>query len=1132
MFEHEQSMTSVVDAFARWVVSAPGAVAVRCGGRSLSYAELDAASDRLACALVERGVGAESRVGLLLERSADVVVAMLAVLKAGGAYVPVHASYPEERLRQVLAQAGVCVVLTDRDVSEVGGVSALAVGSAPSGVVALPGWVPAQSLAYVMFTSGSTGVPKGVAVTHDDIVALAADGRWRSGAHGSVLFHSPHSFDAATYEVWVPLLNGGTVVVAGAELSASVVRDAVASGVSSVFMTKALFDLLAGEDPGCFAGLGEVWTGGEAASGAAMGRMLEHCPDTRLVHVYGPTETTTFAVCGALDSTDTAAATVPLGTAMDDTTAYVLDTSLRQVGVGVTGELYLGGSGLARGYDGRADLTAERFVADPFGRGGRLYRTGDLVRWREDGRLEFLGRGDGQVKIRGFRIEVAEVEAVLARHTSVGRVSVQVREDRPGVKRLVAYLVAADGGDLDSGAVRVHASALLPEYMVPSAFVVLDELPLTVNGKVDRKALPAPASEAAEEYVAPRTAAEETLAGIWADVLGLEQVGVHDDFFALGGDSIAALRAIGRVRAALGGDLSSRTLFDHPTVERLATALAPSSGAGTPGGNAEPVITRADRDGLLPLSPGQERLAFLADFAPDDTSYNTGLALRIAGDLDHRALRTALTGLVARHEALRTTFDGHHQHVHDDIPVPVRTADLTAEPAATRDETLRRILQDEQAVPFDLSRGPLVRVLTVRLGPDEHVLALSLHHIVTDGWSMGVMVRELGALYTAALRGEQPKLPEITLDYADFATWQRARSESGVYEEGVRHWREALAGLEPLELPTDRPRPAVRTSAGALHTFEIPAVLADRLKAAGRERGASLFMALTAVTQLLLSRYTGRQDIAVGTVTSGRERPELADLVGFFVNTLVLRTHVDEAQGFGALLSAVRETTLDAFAHQDVPFDRVVDAVEPERDPSRSPLFQALVVLQNSLGLDGSFAGLPARRTHVPRTAAKFDLSWEFWEEQGGGLAAELEYNTDLFDAVTVERMCRHWLFLAGVVAAAPEESLSRVVLLDSRERDLALGEWAGPGVGSGGRSVVELVAERVGVVPGAVAVVCGDVSLTYGELWARVEVLAGRLVALGVGVESRVGVSLPRSADLVVAVLAVLRAGGAYVPL
>ncbi|WP_342342629.1 condensation domain-containing protein [Streptomyces scopuliridis] len=712
-------------------------------------------------------------------------------------YVPLHGSYPEERVREVLGRSGAVVVVTDRGLGEVGGVPAVGVDAGPVGDAALPVRVAAGSLAYVMFTSGSTGVPKGVAVTHGDIVALAEDSRWSSGAHERVLFHSPHSFDAATFEVWVPLLNGGTVDVAEADLSASVVRAAVARGVSGLFLTKALFDVLAEEDPGCFAGLGEVWTGGEAASGVAMGRVLDACPGTELVHVYGPTESTTFAVCGPVGGVDTEGTTVPLGGPMDNTSAYVLDDVLRPVGVGVSGELYLGGAGLARGYDGRAGLTAERFVADPFGSGERLYRTGDVVRWRPDGRLDFLGRNDGQVKVRGFRIELGEIESVLSRHAAVGRVSVIVREDRPGAKRLVAYLVPSSG-ELDVPLVREHAAGLLPEYMVPSAFVVLDELPLTVNGKVDRRALPAPDAEVAADYVAPRTDVERLLCQVWAEVLGAERVGVHDNFFARGGDSITGLKVVTRVQKPLGCELSTRTVFDHPTVSAMAEAVAR---AQTPGHAHAPSpatsIAPVPRDRELPLSYGQERLWFLDDFTPGGVEYNTGLALRLTGDLDLAALRAALDGLTARHEALRTTFGGGVQTVHPTLTVPLRAVDLSTENDADRPHALDKVLRTEQSTPFDLAAGPLFRVLTVRLGAEEHVLVLSMHHIVTDGWSMGVVTRELGTLYAAAVREEEADLEELSVQYPDFAVWQRERQADDAQTQQLSYWRQQLDGLEP-----------------------------------------------------------------------------------------------------------------------------------------------------------------------------------------------------------------------------------------------------------------------------------------------------------------------------------------------
>ncbi|MFD5753100.1 amino acid adenylation domain-containing protein [Streptomyces sp. NPDC127033] len=1124
---------SIVDSFGHHVASSPGAVAVECGGVSLTYGELDARAEGLARVLCAGGVGVESRVGLLLERSVDVVVAMLAVLKAGGVYVPLHGGYPEERVRDVLGRSGSVLVVTDRGVDRVGGVRAVAVdsGQVGEGRAVLPE-VSSDSLAYVMFTSGSSGVPKGVGVTHGDVVALAADSRWSSGAHERVLFHSPHSFDAATYEVWVPLLNGGTVVVAEAELSVGVVRGAVGCGVTGLWVTAALFGVLVEEDAGCFAGLREVWTGGDAVPAVAAERMLAACAGTVLVNGYGPTESTTFAVCGAVGVGDVVGGSVPLGRVMDNTRGYVLDGVLRPVGVGVPGELYLGGAGLARGYDGQGGLTAERFVADPFGSGGRLYRTGDVVRWRADGRLDFLGRGDGQVKIRGFRIELGEIEAVLARHGSVGVAAVVAREDRPGVKRLVAYVVA--DGDLDVEGLREYVAVLLPEYMVPSAFVVLGALPLTVNGKVDRRALPEPVFEAGDEYVAPRTETERALAAVWAEVLGVERVGVEDDFFALGGDSISSLRVTSRIRTVLGAGLTPRALFDHPTVARLAQAVRPQP--------EETGIAPAPRTaGGLPLSFAQERLWFLDDFARDGVEYNVVSALRLTGDLDRDALLTAVSRLVARHESLRTTFDSVDgrgvQIVHDSVEVPLQTAAL--------DDALAIAV----SMPFDLRTGPLLRVLLADVSEQEHVLVLAMHHIVTDGWSMGVITRELSAFYTAAVRGEEPGLDVLPVQYPDFAVWQRDRLAAGTtLDDDLTYWRTQLDGLEPLELPTDRPRPAVRSAAGALHAFDVPEELTERLVRAGQREGASLFMVLTAVTQLLFARYTGRADIALGTVVSGRERAETEGLVGFFANTLVLRSRVDESCTFGAFLAEVRSTVLDAFAHQDVPFSTLIETLSPERDTSRTPLVQAMLVLQNTPRAGFDLPGVRVEEFLPPRDTAQFDLHLEFQPGARGGLEA-VAVHSDLFDGATIARMVRHWLSLADLLTAdvLTAEPLTAEPLtadvpvarplreydpLSADERARLLDTWnesGDPGIPA--VSPLAMFEERARATPHAPAVTYEGTTIGYGELDTRAARLAAHLAARGVRPESRVGLVLPRSVDLVVAVLAVLKAGGAYVP-
>ncbi|NUV78281.1 non-ribosomal peptide synthetase, partial [Streptomyces fungicidicus] len=1090
---------TVPAAFAERVAATPEATAVECDGHTLTYAALDARATRLAQVLAGHGVDAtaESRVALLLERSADVVVAMLAVLKAGGAYVPLFAGYPDERIRQAVEASGATVIVTDaalRDRAARTGLPVAETGTAPLRTTPVPPSARPDSLAYVMFTSGSTGVPKGVAVTHADITALAADHRFTGGAHDRVLFHSPHSFDAATYEVWVPLLNGGSVTVATGDLTTATIRQAVTDGVTALWITAALFGVLVEEDPECFAGLKEIWTGGDAVPHHAAHTLLAHHPDLTLVNGYGPTETTTFAVTGPLTAEDVASGPAPLGTPMDDTLAYVLDGALRPVPVGVPGELYLGGSGLARGYHGRARLTAERFVADPHHPGRRLYRTGDLTRRRPDGRLDFLGRTDTQVKIRGYRIETAEIETALLAHPAVTHCCVLAREDRPGTKYLAAYVVldqdVAGAADL-AGGLRAHLAGSLPEYMVPAAFTVVDAIPLTVNGKVDRRALPAPVLTGdAEAYTAPATPTEQALAALWSEVLGAGRIGAHDDFFALGGDSITSLKVTSRIRTALRTHLTPRALFDHPTVARLAAEIDAREEA------AEAAVTPAPRDGLLPLSFTQERLWFLENFTPGGVEYTVTGALRLTGTVDPGALRTAVAGLVDRHESLRTTFASVAgrgvQVVHETMDVPVRTA-APADAAA-----LDALLRAEAAEPFDLTAGPLVRVLLAEVpgtgaahGTEpEHVLVLAMHHIVTDGWSMGIVTRELSELYASAVRGTAPVLPPLPVQYPDFAVWQRDRLEGEGLDRQLAHWREKLDGIEPLELPTDRPRPAVRTSAGAVHSFEVPAALAGRLAEVARDGGASLFMVLTAVTQLVLSRYTGQRDIAVGTVVSGRERTELENLVGFFVNTLVLRTRIDATASFGQLLDDVRTTTLDAFAHQDVPFSRLIEELAPERDTSRTPLVQALVALQNAPGGSFDLPGLRVTDQPIPREAAQFELSLHFQQSEDGGLAAVAEFNTDLFDAATVAQLCRHWLVLAGEAASAPALPLAQLTMADAGEP--AADDAEAP---RAFRSVVAMIAEQAAQNPRAVALLHESTRLTYAELGRRSDQLARHLL-------------------------------------
>ncbi|WP_331449310.1 amino acid adenylation domain-containing protein [Streptomyces prasinus] len=984
-----------------------------------------------------------------------------------------------------------------------------------------------------MFTSGSTGEPKAVAVRHRDVAALATDSRFTGGVCERVLLHSPVAFDAATFEVWAPLLNGGCVVVAPPRpVDAALLRDLVRDGgLSALWLTAGLFRLLAQDAPDCFAGLRQVWTGGDVVPAAAVRRVLSACPGLTVVDGYGPTETTTFATSFALTDAAAVPDTVPIGHPLDDMRVHVLDGRLRPVPPGCAGELYLAGEGVARGYLGRPGDTAARFLADPAGPPGtRMYRTGDLARRRPDGTVEFLGRADDQVKIRGFRVEPGEVEAVLAAHPGVADVAVLAREDRPGARRLVAYVV----GPKDLTELEESARRSLPDYLVPSAFVALPALPLSGNGKVDRAALPAPAPANGDRSgapAAPRTDAERRAADVFAEVLSVERPGVEDDFFQLGGDSILSIRLAARLSEAFGTDLSPRAVFTHPTPAALAALLTgqPSDGTAPPTPTA---IVPVPRDTPAPMSYAQQRLWFLEEFAPGSGEYTTALALRLRGRTDVPALTAALRALVERHEALRTTFDtvdGHGvQHVHPAPEVPLTLHDLSAAAETERAARLEELLEAERARTFDLRRGPLLHAGLVRLSDEEHVLTLTLHHIVTDGWSTGVLTGDLAHFYRIQLGAEEGALPPLPVQYADYAHWQRG---SGT-DDHLAYWKEHLAGAETLDLPTDRPRPPVRTHDGATVRLVLPRGTARRLVQVGRDRQSTLFTTLVAAAQTYLARLTGGRDITVGTVTSGRDRPETQNLVGFFVNTLALRSRVAPDRPFPEFLTEVRETVLDAFAHQEAPFERVVDEVQPVRDTSRTPLFQVMVVLQNAPAAHLDLPGVEVTDVDTDLRHAAFDLTLEFAETPAGELHGLLTYNTDLFDRATAERMADQLGTLLTAVADDPERPVGALPLATDETLKAVLDQGRPTARPVPAATLPELFERQAARTPDAVALSDADGrELTYAQVERAANRLAHRLIARGVGPERVVALALPRGAETAVAQLAVAKAGGAFLP-
>ncbi|WHX16504.1 non-ribosomal peptide synthase/polyketide synthase [Streptomyces malaysiensis subsp. malaysiensis] len=1114
--------------FAEQVARTPDAVAVVCGGREVSYGELDAWSNRVARWLVGQGVGAERFVGVVLPRSVELVVALLGVVKAGGAYVPVDPEYPAERKVHILGDARPVLVIDD--------VADLAAADAYSDE-------PVEEVrelshpAYVIYTSGSTGRPKGVVVEHRSVGAYLERAREvYPDASGTALLHSSVAFDLTVTALYTPLVSGGRVVLG--ELDE---RAGEAGRPSFMKVTPSHLGLLEAL-PEEVSPSGTLITGGEALVGEALASWRAAHPDVTVVNAYGPTEATVNCADFRIEPGQTVAGgAVPIGRPFWNTRAYVLDAGLRPVPPGVAGELYIAGVVLARGYLGRADLTAERFTADPYGPvGARMYRTGDVARWNADGQLVYVGRVDDQVKVRGFRIELGEIQAVLRGHPEVAQAAVVVREDRAGDQRLVAYVVA-DSNVSDAG-LREHTAGLLPDYMVPSAFVTLDALPLTPNGKLDRRALPAP--DYGPEMAmgrAPRSRREEILCGLFAEVLGVESVTIDDDFFRLGGHSLLATKLVSRIRSVMDAELPIRQLFETPTVAGISTALATD-------GVRRRVTVADPRPERIPLSYAQQRLWFLNQFEGPSATYNAPVALRLTGHLDRDALRLALGDLVARHESLRTVFtedtDGSRQIV---LPTDEVRTELPV--VETDERRLDADLAEAAARPFDLAAETPFRAVLFAVAEQEHVLLALTHHIVSDAWSRTPLARDVAAAYAARVTtGEAPVREPLPVQYADYSLWQRdvLGDESDPGSEISRqlgYWTSALEGLpDQLELPYDRPRPSVATYRGDRIPFQVSPELYARISEVAGEAQASPFMVLQAGLAALLTRLGGGTDIPIGTPIAGRTDTSLDELIGVFLNTLVLRTDTSGNPSFAELLDRVRETNLSAYAHQDLPFERLVEVLNPERSLARHPLFQVLLTLNNTDyqgaldSLDG-LPGLTAERQQVETSVAKFDLAFGFTEShdengQVRALNGVLEFSTDLFDRATAHTLTKRLIRLLTEAVAEPTAPVSRVDLLDEAEVRSLLWDWNDTVCEVPGRSVVELFEERVVGSPDAVAVVAGGVSLSYRELDVRAGRLAGLLVGRGVGPECFVAVALPRSVDLVVALLAVWKAGAAYLPL
>lgn len=1146
---------SVQSLFENQAAARPDAIAVVCGDRRLTYAELNERANQIAHGLNRMGVGRGALVGLCVDRSVEMVAGLLGVLKAGAAYVPLDPENSMARLTFEVSQAGIAVVLTQEK-----WLQRLPTTETPVHCLDFHDWtftnepsnnphraVHPMELAYVIYTSGSTGVPKGVAVTHLGVLNYTDFICRALPAESNLNFATVSTLgaDLGNTVIFASLASGGCLHVIGYDRATDGrqfgdycakhpidVLKIVPAHFQSLLTTAEGGEVL----PRRLLVLGgDVLSPGLADQVTAAGRC-------RVLNHYGPTETTIGCLTFPVDPRHEAAtlsATVPIGRSIDNAEAYILDERLDPVPVGVPGELYLGGAGLARGYLGRPDLTAQRFIPHPLASepGSRLYKTGDLARFLPDGTVEFLGRTDFQIKLRGYRIELGEIEACLTEHVAVQQAVVTARANQAGERYLAAYIIPRDSAGEPAGW-REFLKERLPDYMIPTALVCLPALPLNQNGKVDRALLPDPEAYLASSrrYVAPRNPAEEMLTGIWETILKRDRIGIHDNFFDLGGHSLLATQVMARVRSVFRVEVPLRTVFEATAVAKLAEAIEKAKRGEHDGNHAPPPIVPTVRNGPIPLSFAQQRLWVLAQLDPDSVAYNIPIALRVRGQLDLDALQNSFNAVIRRHEALRTVFQTctgvPMQVVAESLALSVPLIDLRHLASEAREEAAVRLAAVEAQRPFDLKYGPLLRVNLIRIDESEHVLLLTLHHIVSDAWSAQVLVREVTLLYAAFVAGEQPSLPDLPLQYADFSQWQHAWMSDAVLERESAYWKASLGGDLPiLDLPTDRSRPALQSSRGALLTRLMSLDISNQVVELSRRMGATLYMTLLTGFVLLLHRWTGQRDLIVGTPIANRTHNELESLIGFFVNTLAIRTQVPRGATVADMIGRVRATCLDAYSHQDMPFEKLVEVLQPKRDIGRSPIFQVMFDLQNAPAAELNVPGLDFTPLEIDNTMAKFDLSMTVQETEMG-LSCSIEYNRDLFEETTIMGMLAQYEHLLKGMAAEPDSEVSRVHLMSQENRERIL---------SGGRSepmtdpvgsIHEMIERQVQRSPDAPAIQWQNRTFSYREVNAKANQLARYLRGQGIGPEQRVGICMERCPEMIMTLLGILKAGGTYVPI
>ncbi|MFB2896610.1 amino acid adenylation domain-containing protein [Aerosakkonemataceae cyanobacterium BLCC-F50] len=1152
--------------FQQQVSSTPDAVAVVFENQQLTYQELNHRANQLAHYLIDLGVKPDVLVGICVERSLEMIVGVLGIMKAGGAYIPLDPDYPQERLNFILADTQAKVILTQNSLIE-------KFSDLENPVISFDShWqkisqlnennpentTTPDNLIYVIFTSGSTGKSKGVAVEHKQLINYVQGIKERVFPEpgGRYALASTFAADLGNTVIFPCLSSGGCLHI----LSKERISD---SHAFLEYCQQNPFDYLKIVPSHLAALLSAVETetripwrklilGGEATSWSLVEKILAHSPECEIFNHYGPTETTVGVLTFKVESlSHICTQTVPLGRPLSNTQIYLLDRYLQPVPIGVPGELYIGGAGLARGYFNRPELTEEKFIPHPFTNKeqkfialSRLYKTGDLARYLPDGNIEYLERIDNQVKIRGFRIELGEIEAILNQKADVQTAYVIAREDIPGNKLLVAYIVPDPHVTPTIDQLRQFLKAKLPEYMVPSAFVIMESLPLTPNGKVNRRVLPIPDLERdrQDKFIAPRSPIEEMLVLTWAQVLQVPQISIHDNFFELGGHSLLATQLVSRIRSNLQVELPLRCLFTAPTVAELAELIQQLKQQKLEL-TAPPILPRA-KNAELPLSYAQSRLWFLDQFQPNSALYNIPIALRLVGTLEITALEQSLVEIIHRHEVLRTNFITVNGQpvpiIKTEVNSKISVVDLQHLSTTEREIAYAQLAQQQAIQPFDLAHTNLLRTTLVVLSETEQILLVCMHHIVSDGWSRGVLIQELITLYNSYTQNQlsdapatQTPLEPLPIQYADFAIWQKQWLQGEVLQTQLSYWQQQLADAPPLLLlPTDRPRPAIQTFTGVHQEFTLSVELTQRLIKLSQEQGVTLFMTLLAAFDTLLYRYTGQSDILVGSPIANRNRSEIERLIGCFINTLVLRADLSRNPSFKELLTRIRDVAMDAYTHQDLPFELLVETLQPERNLSHTPLFQVMFVLQNAPMSDIKLTGLTMSYLPTENATAKFDLTLSM-DNRTTGLVGVWEYNTDLFDGITIERMTGHFLTLLEAIVAAPQTPISQLPILTAAEQQQLLVEWNDTQIDyPTDKCLHQLFEQQVEKTPLSVAVVFENEQLTYRELNSRANQLAHYLRSLGVGADVLVGICVERSIEMIVGILGILKAGGAYVPL